>query len=734
MQYTPYYTCAILPLSIPSFIITVNIYSYLIFTVIDVDFCHKLQHLLFATAKSLLFTACSTVKQAIGFLLYIIDSALSSFTLSCRFCAVEATELLHTELWISQRHCRPSLLLMSSSSTMCAQVDRAGPLYQAPLAIHTRAINGDDTTHTYIVRILRGHTASSPRQPVLRLELTQEADITTVFALELVESDFSALKAAQGILVDFGTFPDKLIELLTAAQGRDVPGADLTFSAVLRPARPDGSRDFDVVETNRFKNVTHLSLHMTPADAPALVSYLSARLAQVKSQRDNAENQAASTGDQLAAAQARVAALQAELHQAATQQATAASEASASARQQLATVREEAAAAAVAASKAHAQEVSQLRAATDAQLEDLRAAAAAAKSDAAAAHSQAEAAAAEITALRAKLAALTAEHDVAAAELAQHRESAQHASGSAADLERQLASAKLRNAALEQQVIDKTELAHKAEDLLEAAHAARDAAESSARALRETAMEQQQKLDFCLNEIHRGNDTIQRLEAAAKSARSKAKSRSVELNAALEKLAARDTAVRRAQADAQAAHDDARAADAARARAEQHTSQLQSQLAEAQRTIAHNQDVIDWLNASLRGQDSPMPRKSSPNASRAPARQTARSSQPLPQSMQHSVSSEPSFLDDEDGDGTSSVIDRDAIAASVQARIDAMAAQLRRTEGKPHTSAPRASPAKPANPVQPVGVSHDASFPPAEFLDVVDSLLPASDDDGDWVA
>lgn len=50
----------------------------------------------------------------------------------------------------------------------------------------------------------------------LRVQLTSEEDPFFLHTLEVSEEDFSTLKVEQGILVDFGTFPGKLIELLDA--------------------------------------------------------------------------------------------------------------------------------------------------------------------------------------------------------------------------------------------------------------------------------------------------------------------------------------------------------------------------------------------------------------------------------------------------------------------------------------------------------------------------------------
>ena len=48
----------------------------------------------------------------------------------------------------------------------------------------------------------------------LHVYLSSEADLSFLHTLEVSEDDFSTLKAEQGILVDFYSFPAKLISLL----------------------------------------------------------------------------------------------------------------------------------------------------------------------------------------------------------------------------------------------------------------------------------------------------------------------------------------------------------------------------------------------------------------------------------------------------------------------------------------------------------------------------------------
>lgn len=61
---------------------------------------------------------------------------------------------------------------------------------------------------------------------VLRIHASSEEDPFFLHTLEVSEEDFQGLKADQGILVDFGNFPGKIISLLErclASQSSDMP-------------------------------------------------------------------------------------------------------------------------------------------------------------------------------------------------------------------------------------------------------------------------------------------------------------------------------------------------------------------------------------------------------------------------------------------------------------------------------------------------------------------------------
>ncbi|CAL8470011.1 g9553 [Coccomyxa elongata] len=114
---------------------------------------------------------------------------------------------------------------------------------------------------------------------VLRIHLSSEEDLFMLHTLEFNEEEFQALKAEQGILVDFSNFPGKIIGLLErciASSHEEAP----RFQAVLLAT--DASSVFKIVETNDFNQLPHITLALRPGNDAAIKHFLASRLSEVK--------------------------------------------------------------------------------------------------------------------------------------------------------------------------------------------------------------------------------------------------------------------------------------------------------------------------------------------------------------------------------------------------------------------------------------------------------------------
>lgn len=135
--------------------------------------------------------------------------------------------------------------------------------------------------------------------------------------LQVGEDDYHQLKHDQCLRVDFKSFPRKFIELLESCRassgaapvdpesrngytlgeegggGRPTRGEPLlpssgepSFLARLETVVPGGFSLFSVVETNPFKELTHLSLKFRVGNDASIKTYLAARLRQVRCCRE----------------------------------------------------------------------------------------------------------------------------------------------------------------------------------------------------------------------------------------------------------------------------------------------------------------------------------------------------------------------------------------------------------------------------------------------------------------
>lgn len=130
------------------------------------------------------------------------------------------------------------------------------------------------------IRIVVDKDSANPsRQRVFRLEISDEFDPFLYFALDVSEEDFHVLKTEQKILVDFSTFPLKVIELLDLViSSADEDSPRFFASLDVQP----GSGILSVVESNPFRQLTHVALHVRQGNDSMVKRYLASRLGESK--------------------------------------------------------------------------------------------------------------------------------------------------------------------------------------------------------------------------------------------------------------------------------------------------------------------------------------------------------------------------------------------------------------------------------------------------------------------
>ncbi|PNH08928.1 Spindle assembly abnormal protein 6 [Tetrabaena socialis] len=173
------------------------------------------------------------------------------------------------------------LLLEESDSKAAVGFDlsTANTLFWRPVPVHVKQQDREDQHEELTIRILTGVARQNHNLRILRVHISSDSDLYFLHTLEVSEEDFQSLKNDQGILVDFASFPGKIISLLErciAAQ----PGDSPRFQAVMTARGAESV--FKILEINDFKQLPHITLAFRPGNDSVVKQFLAFRLTEVK--------------------------------------------------------------------------------------------------------------------------------------------------------------------------------------------------------------------------------------------------------------------------------------------------------------------------------------------------------------------------------------------------------------------------------------------------------------------
>ena len=116
----------------------------------------------------------------------------------------------------------------------------------------------------------------------LSIEITDENDPFFYYGMDCGETEFHLLKQEQSILVDFQQFPGKFSELVSFCNHEPHK-----FLCLLQCDTQSQESVLSVVETNYFKQLTHLSLKFRQGNDETLKVYLASKLRELKVEKDD---------------------------------------------------------------------------------------------------------------------------------------------------------------------------------------------------------------------------------------------------------------------------------------------------------------------------------------------------------------------------------------------------------------------------------------------------------------
>uniref|UniRef100_A0A8C2GU77 Spindle assembly abnormal protein 6 homolog n=1 Tax=Cyprinus carpio TaxID=7962 RepID=A0A8C2GU77_CYPCA len=160
--------------------------------------------------------------------------------------------------------------------------------------------NRDTDERRSVIRIsIELQPSSNPvHRKDLVVRLTDDSDFYFLYNLVISEEDFQSLKVQQGLLIDFTSFPQKFIDLLEqciSEQDKENP----RFLLQLSSAFDHSPSNLNIVETNAFKHLTHLSLKLLPGSDTDIKKYLATCLSTVKEEKQQLEQKLRKTEEDL---------------------------------------------------------------------------------------------------------------------------------------------------------------------------------------------------------------------------------------------------------------------------------------------------------------------------------------------------------------------------------------------------------------------------------------------------
>jgi spindle assembly abnormal protein 6 len=437
---------------------------------------------------------------------------------------------------------------------------------------------------------------------LFHIEITNEDDPFFLFTLDVNEADFHELKNDQSLLVDFMAFPNKFIELLESCLEEVASSSDAapSFLAVLDTQTKDTQSSLlSIVETNKFKHLTHLSLRFTPGDDASIKAYLAARLQQTKAENAHLSTELRISNSEGAARCERETTLSTELQKSSQLHQAEVSELKLKLVQDVACKKEEASSSIDTLQRSHANSLAQQRAQSEKTIAQLQ--------------SRAEESAVKIQELSEGL----NEHAKSAKNLQTQLSIAQNerdemekevvalrGESKQGDTERFAADKKIHQldlvvSALRQQVQDKEELSSKTSALFESTRAQRHSVEESLRLYKANHGKMQAKLETSVGEINKGNQIIAHLQSEMRELKSKLRWKGGVIKQQEQLLEERGRAMVAQESKMGGMQSEIVTTES---RVQQLQAKLEAagrNLVEREKLLRNNQQVIDFLNNEI---------------------------------------------------------------------------------------------------------------------------------------
>ncbi|OWZ03741.1 Spindle assembly protein [Phytophthora megakarya] len=516
------------------------------------------------------------------------------------------------------------------------EFDRDSPLFDKRFHVLVQYPDRDEKLLPCTIRLLTGvrqNNAKNQKERVMRVEITDDDGVDPYFLYlwSVSEEEFHELKAQQRLLVDFATFPANLIELLqcclkdskniaqeeekekqeeeetveggkrgsNSQKTRSAGPIPLSYLAVLNTLDSNGQTVFSIVETNPFKQLTHLSLRFVPGDDVAIKAYLAARLAQVRASRRSLSTSLKQTSEELHISQRREAKLQEQLSSLGYQAESTLSQEKMRFTDELDEQRR-------AAATALKEREDELNAKIDAlveryekELQVLKAVAEESDVKVQSLSKQKYQHEMQLDHLRAQSQDLTQGRSALSGEVDALRTQNKELDQRVFQQEKQINALQVRADALQQQLADKEDVIKKTTDLLQSAKLHNEEVDESLKMYRDNHARLQQKLELSISEINKGNEIIERIQNENRTLKSKMRMKAKIIKQQEQFVEEKQLQREEALLELKSTKDDIRKRDEHILQLKDTIKELSQKLEDSNKLLVSNQQVITWLNKEI---------------------------------------------------------------------------------------------------------------------------------------
>ncbi|KAG7396082.1 Spindle assembly abnormal protein 6 [Phytophthora boehmeriae] len=519
------------------------------------------------------------------------------------------------------------------------EFDRETPLFDRRFHVLVQYPDRDEKLLPLTIRLLSGvrqNNIKNQKEKVMRVEITDDDGVDPYFLylFSVSEEEFHELKAQQRLLVDFATFPQNLIELLQCclkdskkiAQEEEEKEAEkeeaaatenaltesqhsqktrsagpvpLSYLAVLNTLDANGQSVFSIVETNPFKQLTHLSLRFFPGDDAAIKAYLAARLAQVGASRRSLSSSLKQTSEELRQTQQSESKLQQQLATLGYETESTLSQEKMKFADELDAQRKDTANTLKAREHEFNAKIDALVERYQKELRELKAAAEASEAQVQDLSKQKYQHEMQIEHLRAQSQDLTQGRSSLTVEVDQLRTENKHLDQKVFQQEKQINALQVRADALQQQLADKEEVIKKNTDLLQSAKLHNEEVDESLKMYRDNHSRLQQKLELSISEINKGNEIIERIQNENRTLKSKMRTKAKIMKQQEQIVEEKKLQREEALLELKSIKEDIRKRDEHIATLKDTIKELSQKLEDSNKLLASNQQVITWLNKEI---------------------------------------------------------------------------------------------------------------------------------------